>query len=258
MPNTWRNYSKQNNIPINDQYFLIYCETVDRMNEFARILHDSYGLKKIDANPGSIPRGPWIYANLNTKLMFHGNIGVDVLGGPVIGGHAIMMEEFIDILEMFKKYDGLRLLQFDDIVQNLKPNTRKLEEDRDWFRECDKFTKENRDALFVQVGPKPMHDMLDGKKLTISDVDHLLRMNGYGGKIIIDDRNNIHFLMISMSSMKMISVLSHYDFFRYDCFEKQTIDFEVFLQLHIRFKGKIRNQIIVGDRKATFDIIGNN
>jgi hypothetical protein len=257
MTNTWKNYSKQNDIPINDQYFLIYCETVDKMHEFARILHDSYGLTKIDANPGSIPRGPWIYANLNTKLMFHGNIGVDVLGGPVIGGHAILMEEFIDILEMFKKYDGLKMLQFDDIVQNLKPNARKLEESRDWFDECSRFVKENKDTLFVQIGPRPMYDMLDGKKLTISDADRLLRMNGYRGKTIIDDRSSIHMLMISMSSMKMISVLSHFDFFRDACYDKRTIDFEVFLQLHIRFRGRIRNQTVIGDRKVTFDIIGN-
>ena len=109
----WKDYSKLNDIPINDQYFLVYCETREKMEAFARMLQKEYGFKKIYVNPGTIPRGPWIYINLNTKLMFHGNIGVDVLKGPVVGDHAITMEEFLQIVRIYRKYEGYGLLNFE-------------------------------------------------------------------------------------------------------------------------------------------------
>ena len=38
---------------------------------------------------------------------------------------------------------------------------------------------------------------------------------------------------------------------------ESILDFESFLQLHIRFKGRIRNQIIDDKRTVTFDIPNN-
>ena len=108
----WKEFSEKHGIPVNDQYFLVYCETREKMEAYARMLQKEYGFKKIYVNPGTIPRGTWIYINLNTKLMFHGNIGVDVLDGPVVGNHALTMDEFILIADIYRKYEGHRLLVF--------------------------------------------------------------------------------------------------------------------------------------------------
>ena len=101
MVNNWKEYLSLNDIPINDQYFLVYCETREKMESYARMLHEEHGFKRINVNPGNIPRGPWVYVNLNTMLMFHGNIGVNVLEGPVIGNHALTMDDFLQIVKIY-------------------------------------------------------------------------------------------------------------------------------------------------------------
>ena len=148
MNRTWKDYSEEKGIDINDQYFLVYCETVNEMEEFARILNKDYGIHRIDVNPGSIPRGPWLYVNLNTGLMFHGNIGVNVLGGPVIGGHALKMHEFLGILNTYSKYDGLGILEFGGTAEergyrSMKPKPKSKQEIEDYNRRIEEVFKKH-------------------------------------------------------------------------------------------------------------------
>jgi len=124
------------------------------------------------------------------------------------------------------------------------------EDNQNWFEECRQFLAKDGRVLLVRV-------CLAGKEVRFSDVDYLLRLNGYRGRIIFDDRYDIHMLLINMYTMEMISVLNHFDYFTEHSIGKQVIDFELFLTLHVHFKGRMRNCIIAKDRVVTFDIPDN-
>ena len=124
------------------------------------------------------------------------------------------------------------------------------EDNQSWFEECKEFLAKDGRVLLVRV-------CLAGKEVRFSDVDHLLRFNGYRGRIISDDRYDTHMLLVNMYTMEMISVLSHLDYFTERCIGKQVIDFELFLTLHVHFRGRMRNCIITKDRVVTFDIPDN-
>ena len=124
------------------------------------------------------------------------------------------------------------------------------EDNQNWFEECRQFLAKDGRVLLVRV-------CLAGKEVRFSDVDHLLRFNGYRGRIISDDRYDTHMLLVNMYTMEMISVLNHLDYFTERCIGKQIIDFELFLTLHVHFKGRMRNRIITKDRVVTFDIPDN-
>ena len=120
MGKTWQRISDERGIPLNDQYFMVYCETKEKMYEFRKKLYEEYDFIFIDAYSGGLPTGPWIYANLNSKFMFYGNIGVNLLSGPVVGDHALTMEEFIQIADIYRKYKGYSLLVFSEEGQRKK------------------------------------------------------------------------------------------------------------------------------------------
>ena len=124
------------------------------------------------------------------------------------------------------------------------------EKDEEWFEECKEFLEKGSKVLFVRVYVKP-------GEVKFSDINRLLRMNGYKGKIIYNDECDTHMLLINMYTMEMISVLNHFDYFEERCLQKQIISLEVFLQLHIRLIGRIRNVISVPGRKITYDIPNN-
>ena len=71
-------------------------------------------LKENDYNwvnvSSSIPRGPWYFINLNTKMCIVGRIGIGQVS-EVVGNHAISVDDYIMIAELFKKYDGLRFIE---------------------------------------------------------------------------------------------------------------------------------------------------
>lgn len=52
----------------------------------------------------------WIYVNLNTKIVVPGMLGIDLF--KPIGNHAITIEEFKTIYEIYKKYTGKKVLEF--------------------------------------------------------------------------------------------------------------------------------------------------
>ena len=114
MSKTWKQYSEEQGVELNDQYFLIYCGNNDRTSECMKQLHSQYGFKGIPVGAGSLPRGPWFYANINTRFMFTGTIGVNTLSGPVIGNHALTMDDFLEILDIYERYKGYGLLKFPD------------------------------------------------------------------------------------------------------------------------------------------------
>lgn len=61
----------------------------------------------------SIPRGPWYFINLNTKMCIVGRIGIGQVS-EVVGNHAISVDDYILIAELFKKYDDLRFIEINN------------------------------------------------------------------------------------------------------------------------------------------------
>ena len=53
---------------------------------------------------------PWVWVNIETKVYGRGRPGVAYAG--VIGGHAISIDEFMTIYDIYKKYSGLKVLEF--------------------------------------------------------------------------------------------------------------------------------------------------
>ena len=53
---------------------------------------------------------PWAHVDITTKQYACGKIGIEVVG--VIGNHAITIDEFMTIYEVFKKYEGKELFVF--------------------------------------------------------------------------------------------------------------------------------------------------
>ena len=55
---------------------------------------------------------PWVFVNINRKTYKPGKPGVCF--GPVFGNHAVTIEEFKIIWEIYKKYEGVAPLKFSD------------------------------------------------------------------------------------------------------------------------------------------------
>jgi len=53
---------------------------------------------------------PWVWVNIDTKVYGRGRPGVTYAG--TIGGHAITIDEFMSIYVIYKKYIGLKPLEF--------------------------------------------------------------------------------------------------------------------------------------------------
>lgn len=58
----------------------------------------------------------WIFINLTQKISYKGAPGIAF--APVIGEHAIKVDEFITIRNIYKKYEGLKLREFIKIESN--------------------------------------------------------------------------------------------------------------------------------------------
>lgn len=52
---------------------------------------------------------PWIHVDITTKQYAYGVPDIELVG--VIGNHAITIDEFMVIYEIFKKYEGLGVLK---------------------------------------------------------------------------------------------------------------------------------------------------
>ena len=53
---------------------------------------------------------PWVWVNIETKVYGRGRPGVEYAG--VIGGHAITIQEFMTVYEIYKRYEGKKVLEF--------------------------------------------------------------------------------------------------------------------------------------------------
>ena len=53
---------------------------------------------------GGIPRGVGMFFNLTTGFMFYVNLGLNNLSGPWIGDMPITMDEFIEIVEIYRRH----------------------------------------------------------------------------------------------------------------------------------------------------------
>jgi len=51
----------------------------------------------------------WVFVNINAKQYAYGKPGVAC--GQLVGGHAITIEEFHTIYNIYKKYEGKRLME---------------------------------------------------------------------------------------------------------------------------------------------------
>ncbi len=112
MGKTWQRISDERGIPLNDQYFMVRCETTEKMYEFRKRMEKEYGLEWIDAASGGIPYGAGMFINLNSGLMFYCNLGANNLSGPWIGNKAISMDEFVQIAEIYRKHTEKGLFDF--------------------------------------------------------------------------------------------------------------------------------------------------
>ncbi|MCR4632524.1 MAG: hypothetical protein K5648_00185 [Erysipelotrichaceae bacterium] len=74
------------------------------MYEFRDRMEREYGFEFIDAASGGIPYGSSMFFNLTTGFMFYCNLGVNNLSGPYIADMSVTMEEFIQIVEIYRKH----------------------------------------------------------------------------------------------------------------------------------------------------------
>ena len=57
----------------------------------------------------SIPKGPWHFINLNTKMCIVGRVGIGQVS-EVVGNHAISVDDFITIYKIYEKYKNMKFI----------------------------------------------------------------------------------------------------------------------------------------------------
>lgn len=77
-------------------------------SDFLSWLHTE-GFRYWSYSKGWYPNTDWIYVNLNSKLIARGMPGIRVT--QELGNHAVSIDEFKQIYNIFAKYDGLSPLQ---------------------------------------------------------------------------------------------------------------------------------------------------
>lgn len=88
--------------------FLVRYNNEDENKKLIKYLKENH-YKGVNIS-SSIPRGPWYFINLNTKMSIVGRIGIGHVS-EVVGNHAISVDDYIMIAEMFKKYEGLKFIE---------------------------------------------------------------------------------------------------------------------------------------------------
>lgn len=54
---------------------------------------------------------PWVYVNINSKLYARGMPGIGI--AETLGDHAVTIDEFKTIYNIYKKYEGMSVLQME-------------------------------------------------------------------------------------------------------------------------------------------------
>ena len=90
--------------------FLVYDETLGNNDapfyKFLKSKGYTYGSRK--GNFGC----PWAHVDITTKQYACGMPGVEIVG--VIGDHAISIDEFMTIYNIYAKYEGLSLMKMSE------------------------------------------------------------------------------------------------------------------------------------------------
>lgn len=90
--------------------FLVYDKTLGNSDApfyaFLRSKGYTYGTHK--GNFGC----PWAHVDITTKQYAYGWPGVEIVG--VIGDHAISIDEFMTIYNIYAKYEGLSLMKMSE------------------------------------------------------------------------------------------------------------------------------------------------
>lgn len=95
-------------------YFLVYDESIKNLGvgencEFYNWLK-AENFTCTDISKGFWMGVGWIYININSKLYAAGMPGIKVV--EPVGNHAITIEEFKAIYEVYKKYEGKQVFEF--------------------------------------------------------------------------------------------------------------------------------------------------
>lgn len=77
-------------------------------SEFYKWLHEN-GFKSWGRH-GFFSSCPWIYVNLNNRIYAFGMPGIPIT--QEFGDHAVTIEEFMSIYNIFEKYKGKKPLEF--------------------------------------------------------------------------------------------------------------------------------------------------
>jgi len=78
--------------------------------EFLDFLKEE-GFKMWQHSKGHFGTVDWIFINLNAKVYANGMPGIEV--AKPFGNHAVTIDEFKSIYHIYKKYEGLPVLQFE-------------------------------------------------------------------------------------------------------------------------------------------------
>lgn len=88
--------------------FLVYDES------FRKHRCDFYQWMLSEGFTGGTKHGdygcPWFHVSITKKQFAHGMPGVQIV--QVTGNHAVTLEEFMEIYNIFKKYEGKKPLEF--------------------------------------------------------------------------------------------------------------------------------------------------
>ena len=92
----------------NNAFLVCHKSFTETDSEFVRWLR-SEGFHLGDHH-GNFGNCPWMYVDISQKLYAYGMPGINMMA--VIGNHAITLEEFRTIYEIYRKYKGKEVFVF--------------------------------------------------------------------------------------------------------------------------------------------------
>lgn len=97
--------------PISGSTFVVCDRSLDSWDaDFYKWL-ESEGFERWKKGKGIFDGVIWVYVNINSRLFTPGMPGIPITS-PIIGDHAITIDEFKTIYAIFKKYEGKDIFVF--------------------------------------------------------------------------------------------------------------------------------------------------
>lgn len=114
------------------------------------------------------------------------------------------------------------------------------------IKRCKEFIEdENEEKIdYLLVHIFNVYDINTKKLVPISKIDTILRMNGYKGILILDDRDDNYFI-IDIHGKKMINLPGEIDVFEKHAYKGKAINFYEFVSMHNKLYGVFRNSITI-------------